>query len=70
MWSRATSHWVHCDGGADQTRLLFEHLPIHYLILFPGERDCAMVDGLGEELERVASFGDDDGPIEVLRWRR
>ena len=39
-----------------------------YLILYPGERSCSFVRGLGPSLETVATFGKGQQRIEVLRW--
>ncbi len=68
-WTRVRSHWIDCDGDPAQTRGLFEHLEIDYLILYPGEWGCRVVSGLESAFEPVAIFGPVEDRLGVFRWR-
>ncbi|MEE8580075.1 MAG: hypothetical protein V3T33_00680, partial [Myxococcota bacterium] len=69
VWTQATSHWIHCDHDPLQVRQLFQHLDVDYLILYPGQRGCRVVEGLENDFEPVESFGAAEEAIDVLRWR-
>ena len=68
-WTGVGSHWIDCDDDPAQTRGLFEHLEIDYLILYPGEWGCRVVSGLESAFEPVATFGPDEEQLGVFRWR-
>jgi hypothetical protein len=70
LWSRASFHWIVCDSAPDETRSLFENLPIDYLIVYSSEEDCAFLRGLEAELELVRTFPQRGRSIDVYRWRR
>jgi hypothetical protein len=70
LWSSARFHWIRCDSSADETRSLFESLPIDYLIVYSDETDCTFHRGLEGELERVKEFKREGRSIVVHRWRR
>lgn len=66
LWSNAVTHWTRCEQEAERTRAQLDHLPIDYLVLYPGEKRCRFAGGLERELELVRRFG----PLDVYRPRR
>jgi hypothetical protein len=66
LWSNALTHWTRCEEPSERTRAQLEHLPIDYVVLYPGEKRCRFVGGLERELELVRRFGS----LDVYRPRR
>jgi hypothetical protein len=65
----ANFHWMTCDDPPERTRMMIDHLPIDFVIVYGFEERCPYQSRsqLVDVLEPVASFG--DGEIYLLRPR-
>ncbi|MBW3565828.1 MAG: hypothetical protein KY459_14020 [Acidobacteria bacterium] len=63
----ANFHWMTCDDPPERTRMMIEHLPIDYVIVYGFEERCPYQakSQLADVLEPVGAFG--NGEIFLLR---
>jgi hypothetical protein len=63
----ANFHWMTCDDPPERTRMMIEHLPIDYVIVYGIEERCPYQaqSQLADVLEPAGAFG--DGEIFLLR---
>jgi hypothetical protein len=67
--SRHRFHLIDCPDPPEQTRRLFRHLGLDYLIVYPEDRRCSFLEGLEDEFTTVFVAGRGAGHIVLMKPR-
>jgi hypothetical protein len=69
IYTHANIHWTECRTEPLVTRKMLKLLPVDYVVVYPSERRCAFLKGLGDVLVVKAAFGAGGEQIHVLGRR-